>query len=81
MIGNPRFVPWPLVHAAEREPCKPLPSVGVKGSPDYLDLGRWWENKRGSGLERGFVSNSRFASNSTEQVIPRTNRAKQRKRT
>lgn len=28
---------------------------------------------------RGFVSNARFASNATEQVIPRTNRATTRK--
>jgi hypothetical protein len=79
MIGSPRFAPWPLVEFSERRPCKPQASIGVPGHPDYLDMGRWWENKRGTVLERGFVSNSRFASNATEQVIPRTDRSKQRK--
>lgn len=46
-------------------------AIGTPGDPDYLDHGKWWENKRGSCLERGFVGNSRFAV-AGEQVIKRT---------
>ena len=62
-----RFKPWPLGPALEQP--RPL------ADPD-----RWWEGRPATTcLARGHVSNSRFASNSTEAVIPRTNRSAQRK--
>ncbi len=81
MIGEKRFVPWPMVAFADREVAERLPSVGTKGEFGYLDCGRWWERPAHQShcMTSGFVGNSRFASSSTEAVIPRTNRAAQRK--
>ena len=69
-------------------PRRDLKPIGSPRNPDgsvnydYLDHGEWWKFDSVSGLElgRGFVSNSRFASSATERVIPRTNRAAQRRR-
>jgi hypothetical protein len=76
-----------LAPIADRQ-GRPDPPIGKPRNPDgsinygYLDLGDWM-GKIGAGhcgqLGRGFVGNSRFASTATEQVIPRTNRAAQRK--
>jgi len=74
-----RMIPWPLLH----EPVpRPAPQeTGTPGQPDYLQLGRWWDNLApGHSCARGWVSAERFASSASEAVIPRTNRSAQRRR-
>lgn len=76
------FKPWP----APAEQPKPRPRstdpIGTKHNADgstnyaYLDRGRWWDTSGIIGA--GFVSDSRFARGG-DAVIPRANRAQQRK--
>ena len=47
--------------------------------PKLADPRRWWAAESCTELARGFVGNSRFASQSGEKIIPRTNRNVTRK--
>jgi hypothetical protein len=83
-MTEPRFIPWPLAPVAG--PPVSTEPIGTPRNPDgtpnyaYLDHGEWWKIEGCNSLGVGFVSNARFATHG-EAVIPRTNRAAQRRKT
>lgn len=86
-VGCPAQMRQHLSETGQR-PNRDLKPIGTPRNPDgtvnyaYLDHGEWWNLPPGycGELGRGFVSNARFASTPTERVIPRADRAKQRRK-
>jgi len=75
---EPRWVPY--LPEAPIEAAKPFAPVGVKGTPEYLAAGRWWDrpdHAMGNCL-RGFASKSTYAG-ATEPVIARTSSGTKKK--